>query len=75
MEKKKFKGNSNKPNGNHKRGALRSANRAFMIKMKVKTKQFRRERTKQPPGFPQGIHVDKKAGVVCQCGGCYGQSD
>jgi hypothetical protein len=69
-DKKKFvsKGGG-KPNGNQRRGILRSANRAFMIRMKVRTRQFRRERTAELPGQPRGIH-DSKNPTVCKCGRC-----
>lgn len=67
-EKKRFK-NSNKPNGWKIRNALRAANHAWMQRFKVKTRQFRRERTRQPVGMPQGLHNAKDA-ENCRCGSC-----
>ena len=67
--KKQLAKGSNKPNGRAHRDILRSGNRAWMVRYKVKTRQFRRERTKQPPGMPQGIHNVKEP-TSCRCGSC-----
>jgi hypothetical protein len=70
VTKKKFESKGGgKPNGNRTRNILRSGNRAWMIKFKVKTRQFRRDRTAEPPGQPRGIH-DTKNPTICRCGRC-----
>lgn len=68
-EKKKFKSNANKPNGWKKRNILRAGNHSWMQRFKTKTRQFRRERTRQPVGMPQGLHNPKDADS-CRCGSC-----
>jgi hypothetical protein len=66
--KKQLAKGSNKPNGRAHRDILRQGNRAWMIRYKVKTRQFRRERTKQQPGNYQGLHDPKNSN--CVCGSC-----
>lgn len=67
-QKQKAKKSGNKPNGKAKRDVLREGNRRWLARFKVKTRQMRRERTKQPPGMPQGVH--QKNNPDCQCGSC-----